>query len=172
MEKNIKVKLPEENVEYTFVLPGNRFITYRFIGIKENGRVQLVNVKTNYVTSMTSGWFSSMLKKNLVSKKIVEPEKPKQIKIVEDDLVITKKSEDEMWCEMILRVKSATKAQKSIIERVIGRELEELIYHSEKLRDYPESSFNQGFINRTTNDLIKAIDCMDGRGEHWLRLAN
>ena len=72
-----KCKLPEENVEYTFIFPGQRYVTYTYCGLNEKGRLILYNVKQKTFSTMSPGWFNALIGKRhqLISKRPIGEKK-------------------------------------------------------------------------------------------------
>ena len=69
-----KIRMPEENVEYTFRFPPKKMIVYRWFGdVTEQGRLLLWNKTGKYYTGMTAVYFSFLCRNRLVNRQTVEP---------------------------------------------------------------------------------------------------
>ncbi len=174
MNNTKRIKLPEENVEYTFVFPYKKYYTYVYVGQNEMGRLILMNVKTKRFCTMTPGWFAHLRKTQLVctkkvdgyieaknvERKIIKPieEQPVQLKIEEIALTVEipfeKKVVQELRSlspQMTLTVMSAIKEHPldlaNEIELIFGR----------------EDAFTPEFINRVCSTMIKARECYIGK---------
>lgn len=67
-----KIRMPEENVEYTFRFPPKKILVYRWFGdVNEKGRLLLFNLTGKYYTGMTATYFTFLCKNRLVNKKTV-----------------------------------------------------------------------------------------------------
>lgn len=75
-----RIRMPLENVEYTFRFPPKRQITYRWFGEQEGpkGRLVLWNVTGKYYTKMTPQYFTYLCSNRFIKKETVDAieEKP------------------------------------------------------------------------------------------------
>ena len=157
IKKNIRVKLPEENVEYTFVFPGKKIISYVYICLREDKRIVLMNTKTKQFTNMTASWFAKLRKRQLISEKpyneTVWADKPKR----EEKVVEVK---EETWEEKVIReLRGLTPAQAFAVHVKIGRTAEELAGDLERLFNDKEDNYTQEFVNRVCREMTVARDC-------------
>lgn len=74
-----QLKMPEENIEYTFRFPPKRILVYRWYGDMQRGRILLYNLTGKYYTGMTPVYFNFLLSNRLVQKKEVPEEEPKEL---------------------------------------------------------------------------------------------
>lgn len=149
----VKNKLPEEGVEYTFVFPGNRRITYVYVGLNDKKRVVLMNVNTKLFTTMTPGWFSKLRNRQLISTKRLAdaPEEQKIVAPKEETL-------SEFDNRVLNELRSLTPAQSFAVEARIGRSVQTLISDLIKASQDNGEPYTQSFIDKTFSDLIKARD--------------
>ena len=82
----MRIKMPVENVEYTFRFPPKKKFTYRWYGdVSDKGRLILFNKPEGYYTGMTPAYFTFLCRNRLVNRTTVAPakEKPAEVKPVE-----------------------------------------------------------------------------------------
>ena len=150
-----RVKLPEDNVEYTFVFPGRKYISYIFICQRADGRVVLMNTKTKQFTNMTPGWFSKLRRWQLVSAKPYDgPEKIDTIGTKTEE--VKQEPKEETFEEKIIReLRELTPAEAFAVQTKIGRTAESLASELERLDD----SYTQEYVNRVCRDMMVATEC-------------
>ena len=169
MKKDIKVKLPEENVEYTFVFPGNIFRTYIFVCQRGDDRVVLMNTKTKQFTNMTPGWFAKMRRRQLISAKPTEDYKAPEPK--EKGPVVEKASDYEK--RIIQELRSLTPMEALSIKAKVGRHPEEIANDLERISNDKEERFSQEFVNRVFKEMTVARGCyIKSQGSFGVRLFN
>ena len=158
LKRAINNKLPEEDVEYTFVFPGKRFITYVFVGVNDKGRVVLMNVNTKKFTNMTPGYFSYLRRNQLITKRqLGTEEKTTNISVnVKSNIgaIIKKESYEE---SIIKKLKTLTPAQEFSVQAVIGRSALSLAKDLEDLYKNPDTK-TQEYVNRIFSELLRALD--------------
>lgn len=152
-----KVKLPEENVEYTLVFPGHKLITYVFCGVNDKGRLILMNVNTKTFTTMTPGWFKSLTGKRgqLVSKKPIT-DKQTDTKPKNQNFVVTWR--EETYEQRIIReLRTLTPAQALAVYGAIGYSADKLADELEEImNDKDGTRFSNVYTSRVFMTLIKA----------------
>lgn len=159
------VKLPEENVEYTFVFPGQRFISYVFVCQRADGRVVLMNTTTKEFTNMTAGWFAKLRRRQLISAKpynkeyCVVQDSQNGVSEVKEQKLVEKSSNKESLSEYELRLiselRTLSPAEAFSVQALIGRTPQALANELESLDD----NCTQEYVNRVFSDLMKAGDC-------------
>ena len=152
-----KVKLPEENVEYTLVFPGNKLITYVFCGVNDKGRLILMNVKTKTFTTMSPGWFKSLTGKRgqLVSKKAIT-DKQTDTKPQNQNFVVTWR--EETYEQKIIReLRTLTPAKALSVYSAIGYSADKLADELEGImNDKDETKYSREYVSRVFRTLINA----------------
>ena len=158
LKRAINNKLPEEDVEYTFVFPGKRFITYVFVGVNDKGRVVLMNVDTKKFTNMTPGYFSYLKRNQLITKKELESKKETTNYTVNVQSKVASETKKESYEDSIIRkLRTLTPAQEFSVQAVIGRSALSLAKDLEELYKKPESK-TQEYVNRVCSEMMRAID--------------
>lgn len=151
-----RVKLPEENMVYTFVFPGNRFISYVYVCQRGDGRIMLMNVKTKQFTHMTAGWFSKLRRRQLISTKPYNHDEVIQ-ELHKQEAKAPAKTET--YEEQIIReFRELTPAQAFSVEAKIGRSAEALANDLERIKNDKEDSYTQEYINRVFGEMTIARD--------------
>ena len=157
-EVSKKVALPEENVEYTFIFPGNKFITYTFCGLNEKGRLVLYNVKQKTFSTMSPGWFNSLIgkRRQLVSKKsIMDKQKEQETKRPQGIKLIWK---EETYEERSIReLRELTPAQAFSVNTKIGYPADVLADELEKIfADKTGELYSNEYVSRVFGNLMRA----------------
>ena len=151
MEK-VKTKLPEENVEYTFVCKDRVYRTYIYIGLNEAGRVILMNVKTKRFTTMTPSWFNKMMKNQCIATKRIDA--PFTLRPAPAPV-----ERQRTWEEQVIAdLRTLTPVQAHNVMAVIKRHPDELADELERLYSPEGDNCTQAFINRVCTDVMKALD--------------
>ena len=147
-------KLPEENVEYTFIFPKNKLVKFIYCGLNDKGRLILMNTQTKTFTNMSIGWFNALCGKRhqLVSKKSLtnkqEPQKQN----------FTLKWKKETYEERTLReLRSLSPATALSVELAIGYPAAKLADELQSiLLDKDEEKYSNEYVNRVFRNLNKA----------------
>ena len=147
--KIINNKLPEEDVEYTFVFPGKKYMTFIFVGVNEKGRAVLMNVKTKRFTNMTLGYFNYLVKKQLINKKKLEG-----AKITEEASKSVQNKKESPEEEILRKISSLTPAQAFTVYSRIGYTVEELV---KRLKEIDEDTPNE-VVQQSCRDMMYAYD--------------
>ena len=155
-----KCKLPEENMEYTFIFPGQRYVTYTYCGQNAKGRLILYNVKQKTFSSMSPGWFNALIgkRKQLVSKRPVgELSKTcadtNQQKPLYEQLTIEEPYEQ----RSIRELRELSPALAFSVQSAIGYPPAELAVNLESVhKDKNGEIYNDVFVARCFCDLMKA----------------
>ncbi len=152
-KKKYRTKLPDENVEYTFIFPGDIYRTYVYKGLTDTDRVIVMNVKTKNYSNYSRGYFAGMMKRQLISKKPVEASeiKPEQVKKQANETL------SDFEERMISELRSLTPALTLSVISCIGYSPEKLADDLERLKN-TNTEYTQEYINRVFGDLIKARD--------------
>ena len=146
-----KVKMPESNVEYTFIFPGKKYITYVFCGVNEKGRLVLMNVETKTFTTMTPGWFSALCgkRRQLISTKPVNrAEKPKK----EPSVVPNTENYE---TRSIRELRELSKEMEITVAAAIGYSPKRLADDLEKILS-DDAPYTQAYLSRVFGDLMQA----------------
>ncbi|MBQ3492496.1 MAG: hypothetical protein IJA88_00130 [Clostridia bacterium] len=155
-EINKKVKLPEENVEYTFIFPGQKFVTYTYCGLNDKGRLILYNVKQKTFSNMSPGWFSALCgkRKQLIRTKRLDGYVPPKI---EPRTIEPTTEQESRESKMIRQLRELSPALALSVQMTIGYPPEELATELENvLNDKDEVLYDRNYVNRVFNAYLKA----------------
>ncbi len=152
-----KVKLPEENVEYTFYLKNQATATYIYIGLNDKDRVVLMNVKNKKFITMTPTYFSYMRKNRCASQ--IKTEKYKEpIKSIKGKEKSCSESTEEYEKRIIRELRELTPALCLSLMAHIGQHPNSLANELELLQADKDDKYPQPFVNRVFTNLMKAQD--------------